>query len=270
MAKTRLSPVATFIERGYGQVEPNHLSAQRNGQVYAQLPAKSDISLLENGQFVKYDYANGVVDFTGAGEWMLVFNEVKVYREWESDQDFAMIKDNYVARVYSPIDGTLTGIANGQQLTQPRYYGGVDAQGHEIRVDEKGFPVAYDSDAYATATPARKLTTPADSYEWDSTDNPFAAEWDYRGPAMMPSGTVMVPRVLKTMPGDIYTTNCIIADSAPALGTVFYVGDKGYLTTTKKTTANDNGAVSGDMEWQVVKVYDLGDRQRAVKLMRIK
>ena len=25
---------------GYGQVEPNHLSAQRNGQIYAQLPAK--------------------------------------------------------------------------------------------------------------------------------------------------------------------------------------------------------------------------------------
>ena len=27
------------IERiGYGQVEPNHLSAQRTGQIYAQLP----------------------------------------------------------------------------------------------------------------------------------------------------------------------------------------------------------------------------------------
>ena len=82
---------------GYGQVEPNHLSAQRTGQIYAQLPAKSDINLLENGQFVKYNYADGVVDFEGEGEWMLVYNEVKLYdAPWrESYKDFAMIKDNY-------------------------------------------------------------------------------------------------------------------------------------------------------------------------------
>lgn len=82
---------------GYGQVEPNHLSAQRTGQIYAQLPAKNDINLLENGQFVKYNYADGVVDFEGEGEWMLVLNEVKLYdAPWrESYKDFAMIKDNY-------------------------------------------------------------------------------------------------------------------------------------------------------------------------------
>lgn len=82
---------------GFGQVEGNHLSAQRTGQIYAQLPAKNDINLLENGQFVKYNYADGVVDFTGEGEWMLVYNEVKLYDSpWrESYKDFAMIKDNY-------------------------------------------------------------------------------------------------------------------------------------------------------------------------------
>ena len=50
----------------FGQVEPNHLSAQRNGQIYAQLPVSNkktdgvnfDINVLENGQFVKYDYEN--------------------------------------------------------------------------------------------------------------------------------------------------------------------------------------------------------------------
>lgn len=82
---------------GFGQVEANHLSAQRTGQIYAQLPAKNDINLLENGQFVKYNYADGVVDFEGEGEWMLVLNEVKLYdAPWrESYKDFAMIKDNY-------------------------------------------------------------------------------------------------------------------------------------------------------------------------------
>ena len=82
---------------GFGQVEANHLSAQRTGQIYAQLPAKNDINLLENGQFVKYNYADGVVDFEGEGEWTLVYNEVKLYdAPWrESYKDFAMIKDNY-------------------------------------------------------------------------------------------------------------------------------------------------------------------------------
>jgi len=34
MAKTRLSN-AKFVERGYGQVEPNHMSGQKTGQLFA-------------------------------------------------------------------------------------------------------------------------------------------------------------------------------------------------------------------------------------------
>lgn len=90
--------MATTIKRvGYGQVEPNHLSAQKTGQIYAQLPAKTGIDLLENGQFVKYNYSDGVVDFEGAGEWMMVFNEVKIYDERESCKDFAMVRGNHIA-----------------------------------------------------------------------------------------------------------------------------------------------------------------------------
>jgi len=94
------SSQAAGVSYGYAQVEPNHLSAQRTGAIYAQLPCKSDIEVLENGQFVKYDYPEGVVDFTGKGEWMLVFNEVKVYYDRDTDADFAMKKSNYIARVY--------------------------------------------------------------------------------------------------------------------------------------------------------------------------
>lgn len=94
------SSQAAGVSYGYAQVEPNHLSAQRTGAIYTQLPCKSDIEVLENGQFVKYDYPEGVVDFTGKGEWMLVFNEVKVYHDRDTDADFAMKKSNYIARVY--------------------------------------------------------------------------------------------------------------------------------------------------------------------------
>lgn len=94
---------AAYVQYGYGQVEPNFLTAPQNGQVFAQLPADKDIELLENGQFVKYDMSAGVVNFDGVGPWRMVFNEVKVYRDRETDADFAMIKQNYNARVYSPL-----------------------------------------------------------------------------------------------------------------------------------------------------------------------
>ena len=94
--------MAKITRIGYGQVEPNHLSAQRTGQIYAQLPAVDSIKVLENGQFVKYDYANGKVNFNGEGEFMLVLNEVKLYDERETYKDFAMKVENYVGKVMVP------------------------------------------------------------------------------------------------------------------------------------------------------------------------
>lgn len=87
----------TIKRNGYGQVEPNHLSAQRTSQIYAQLPANKDIEILENGMFAKYDYAKNEVNFTGEGEFMLVLNEVKLYdTNRETYKDFAMKKENYL------------------------------------------------------------------------------------------------------------------------------------------------------------------------------
>ena len=116
MVYTERKSKASYVEHGYGQVEPNHLSAQRTGQIYAQLPAKKDITVLENGQFVKYNYADNMVDFDGEGEWMLVLNEIKLYHENEADSDFAMIRGNYLHNIYSPY-GT------PEEVYQSRYYG---------------------------------------------------------------------------------------------------------------------------------------------------
>lgn len=92
--------MAKYITRRaneYGQVEPNHLSAQRTAQIYAQLPANKDIEVLENGMFAKYDYAKNEVNFTGEGEFMLVLNEVKLYdTNRETYKDFAMKKEDYL------------------------------------------------------------------------------------------------------------------------------------------------------------------------------
>lgn len=236
---------ASYVEYGYGQVEPNHLSAQRNGQIYAQLPADPAIEQLEQGQFVKYDYRNGLVNFTGAGEWMLVFNEIKLYRDNQYDCEFAMLKDNYVARVYSPVDGMKVGPQNwtGRSRT---FNGKADSP----LVDKEGRPLE----------PAiEKVTAGPDMYELHYEEDPFHFESKV-DPALMPAGATMVPRVFKTMVGDIFTTNTI-NETELALGDVL-------------SPAAENGILSksGDdsMQWQVVKVYNLPDYQKAVKIMRIK
>lgn len=253
--KKNITSQASYVEYGYGQVEPNHLSAQRTGQIYAQLPAAADIEILEQGQFAKYDYANGEVNFTGAGEWMLVFNEIKLYREvngmQQRDCEFAMIKDNYQARIYSPFGYGLA--ADGETQTpdtvwdrQSRYYNGVDSEGKDsITIKDKTYK--YDD-----------VTAGPDMYELDYNEDPFHIEGPYKE-QRMPEGTTMVPRLLKTNVGDVYTTNTINAETL-SKGDTLTPGAKGILE------AGENDA----MTWQVVKVYTMPDHQKGVKIMRTK
>ena len=183
---------------GFGQVEPNHLSAQRTSQIYAQLPAASSINVLENGQYVKYDYANGEVNFTGEGEWMMVFNEIKLYDDrWrETYKDFAMRKENYTE---GSDDITHSGVG--------------------------------------------------------------------------PLKGQMVPRVIKTNIGDIYTTNCLKLANTDGKTEVtmedLSVADK--LIVNAQGYLEKKASVDGTepMVWQVVKKYTLADGQEAVKIMRI-
>ena len=236
--KKHITSQASFVEFGYGQVEPNHLSAQRTAQIYAQLPAASDINVLEQGQFVKYDYANGVVNFTGAGEWMLVYNETKLYREHQNDCEFAMLKDNYQARVYSPF-------GHQEADRQSRFYNGVDAEGNDS--------ITLGSNTYKFDD----VTAAPDMYELHYNENPFHIEGPYHE-ARMPQGTTMVPRVFKTNVGDIFTTNTVNAETL-AVGDTLKVGATGILEP----------GTDDKMTWQVVKVYTMPDHQRAVKIMRI-
>lgn len=200
--------MATITRVGFGQVEPNHLSAQRTAQIYAQLPAASDIKVLENGQFVKYDYAKGECNFSGAGEWMMVFNEVKLYDDFwrESYKDFAMLEENY----------TEGGIVSHPGL-------GIGGPSFEGR---------------------------------------------------------MVPRVIKTNVGDIYTTNCLTAANTNGKAIVEWdlttedledlAKSPVYVAPNAKGFLAKAENAEGDFVWQVVKFYTMADGQPAVKLMRVK
>ena len=287
---------AGYVEFGYGQVEPNHLSAQKTGQIYAQLPANKNINVLEQGQFVKYDYAangNGIgeVNFTGEGEWMLVYNEIKLYRnhpdgskQW--DCEFAMLKDDYQARIYSPYDWEHTEV----EYHNGMYLNGVDEKGnksmtvtHNVELNADGKTVTIAGDVYDVAENKftyngkeyslvdGKVTVPVvyayddvtkdveDIYEMGFTNDP----WKKLGIAhekKMPAGTSMIPRVFKTNVGDIMTTNTIF-DKTVAVGDKLAPrAEDGILAKTE----NAEGMV-----WQVVKVYTMPDGQKGAKVMRI-
>jgi hypothetical protein len=234
--KKNITSQAGYIQAngyGYGQVEPNHLSAQATKEVYAQLPAAADINILENGQFAKYDYAKGVVDFTGPGEWLLVWNEIKLYRDHQMDCEFAMIRDNYQARVYSPYDSDKSGVE-----LQSRYYNGKDAEGNDI--DD------------VTAAP--------DMYELHYNEDPFHFLGKYQEKMMPEAGSSMVPRLMKTHVGDIFTTNMIADEDVALEDELSPRAEDGILSKSG----------DGSIVWQVVKIYTMPDGQPGVKLMRIK
>lgn len=259
-----------YVELGYGQVEPNHLSAQRTAQIYAQLPADPSIEVLEQGQFVKYDYAAGLVNFTGKGEWMLVYNETKLYREHQLDCEFAMIKGNYQARVYSPLNGDkaaeeMYGPTRFLQGRREKWNGTSFDALDEIKTDING-DIAVDGGSVADYSVA---STVHDYYEMNDINNPDIVEEERKRlfmklravkhpEKMMPTGTTMVPRVFKTNVGDHYTTNMIL-ESELAVGDILAPNDKGILVK------DDSQA----MKWQVVKVYTMPDHQKGVKILRI-
>lgn len=89
--------MALLTKVGYGQVEPNHLSAQRTAQIYAQhVWAKGTDTELQNGSFLKYD-----ATVTGTGEFMLVYNEIKLYdSKRQGYKDFAI-------KVAETVDGEI-------------------------------------------------------------------------------------------------------------------------------------------------------------------
>ena len=164
--------MATIKRIGYGQVEPNHLSGIVTGQIYAQLPAHvktsevgsaNSITQLEQGQFAKYDYAAGEVNFTGDGEFMLVYNEEKLYDErFQSHKDFVYKTADFTdAKIYPRLIKTNVGDiittntfeANTSNTAETQ--GVAISEGNYLQVGTTGFlEVAQSSGTAATTMPS--------------------------------------------------------------------------------------------------------------------
>ena len=136
-----------FKRIGYGQVEPNQLSGIKTGQIFASLPLDKNVKVLQNGEFMYYDYASGSVNATAtaeaAPEPYLVYQEIKIYEDWLSYKDFAMIRvgDNYVTN--DPAIGRLTS-ANADGTI---YGDGAKTEGASI--DHSDYQAGYRMDGIA-------------------------------------------------------------------------------------------------------------------------
>ena len=229
--------MANFVRNGYGQVEPNQLSAQKTGQIYARLPLDKEVDVLQNGEFMYYDYANGTVNAGKAkdtaagtvatqGEPMLVFNEIKLYEPfWRTSyKDFAMFRVNYT----DPTTGVVTKGENyvTSALATQRYGDGAD-----------------------------NIGVPAD---------PAHTEYGYRMDGF-------APRLFKTNIGDIYTTNMVKTGVEYAKGDLL-VPVKNNTSKTlqlEKFTATTENPTPEGMAWHVVQVYTMPDGQDGLKLQRV-
>lgn len=173
--------MANFTRIGFGQVEPNQLSAQKTGQIYASLPLDESVKVLQNGEFMYYSYADNKVtaEPTVPGqEPMLVFNEIKIYEDYLRLKDFAMIRvgDNYV--------------------TNPAAVG---------RVTQANYGWADGVDTYGDGS----LNVPATISPEHSERQ--AAKYRMDG---------FAPRMFKTNVGDVFTTNMVKTDVEYAVGNV--------------------------------------------------
>lgn len=230
---------AAMVKRGFGQVEPNHLSARFTGEIYAQLACDVSITKLENGQFMKYNYANGTVDTKGPGEWMLVYNEIKLYRDWETDEDFAMLARDYNGYVYSPVGQNSAGTMMEADLTKT--FGN---QQYDFDPETGRLPVGSTYSREVLETPAYMMNT-----NYANATGTEAKTND------------IVPRLFKTHEGDIFTTNMVDAQwDAVKVGDMLKVNENGILTPGEDEK----------FQWQIVKKYTLPDMQPAVKVMRVK
>lgn len=124
----------------FAQVEVNHMSAPRDGGVYAQLPADESIETLEQGMIVKYDMTAGKVSLSGDGVYAMVYNEEKLYDERKQmHRDYAMQKSDFYDGVMTP---RVLRLSAGDIFTTNAVAKGSYSKGDKLSVGSDGFLAA--------------------------------------------------------------------------------------------------------------------------------
>jgi hypothetical protein len=282
--------MAVLSKNGYGQVEPNHLTAQRTGQIYAQLPVEAETladlvtpGIVQNGMFLDYDYAkNSVVApaLGGSNLTMLVMNEIRTYADFLTPKDYAQIATGTTAGIglsnEAPVlykSATLATIAqNGatgvitltvtaatsNSLTTGSIIslsGLVTASGNSLTSLNGTYTIA--TNGGVTSTINTSGTTTISTSTTASNIIVYAA-----GTA---SFNTVYPRLYKINVGDIITTNLVDSTNGLisdfAIGDILVPGTNGVLVKSTFSTAS--------VVFKVAGITTTPDLQSAVKLQCI-
>lgn len=240
---------ATAINRvGYGQVEPNKLIGIKTGDIHNMLPLDESVKVLQNGEFMFYDYVTNSVTATPTAMTVpyMVWNEIKIYEDWLALKDFAMIRvgENYVTN--NPAVGRVTSV----NVDGTIYGDGALTTSTELTYDEDGNPTGE-------VRVDRQHT-----------------DYGYRMNGI-------VPRMLGTYVGDVMTTNMVGMFEDDEKNKTELKYEQGTILALRKTVRNTlelvpydfaktkNAALAETLKYVIVQDYTMPDGQRGFKLQRI-
>ncbi len=158
--------MAKLEKIGYGQIEPNRLSAQKTKQIFAQLPLAEGVNICENGMVMVYDMEAGVARFPAedeAGSVIgLVMNEIILEDDrYQEDKDYAMFNhpetQYQAAMTQCPrIFGLVVGDTFTTNALEVLSASALPAVGTAMSFNAEGYWVAVD-EATSTKLPIAKV-----------------------------------------------------------------------------------------------------------------
>ena len=277
--------MAVITKNGFGQVEPNHLSSQRTGQVYAQLSVEPETlvnlatpGIVQNGMFLDYNYAkNSVVASPSGGSklTMLVMNEVRTYADFLTPKDFAQIATGTSAGIglsnEAPVrfkSATLVAAsqAGSTGITTITVTAGTYESittGSVISFTGLIGELVYLNGTFTVVTNGGNTSTINTSGTISGSTTVSSVSTSSTILVYGPGGTAfntVYPRMYKIEPGDIITTN-LVSNADLSVGDTLSVGVNGVLQKVNVGTQS--------VLFKVAAITTTPDLQPAVKIQCI-
>jgi hypothetical protein len=278
--------MALLSKSGFGQVEPNHLSSQRTGQIYAQLPVEQAAlasivtpGIIQNGMFLDYDYAKQSVVAPlkpgGSALTMLVMNEIRTYADFLTPKDYAQIANGTTAGIglsnEAPANfGSVTiesiGRATGGVVTFKVTSPSIVSTGSVVSFSSLAGTFAALNKTYTVVTSGGLTSTALDLVETfiNATTTATARVLVY-GAGGTASFNTVYPRLFKIEAGDIITTNLVSSPNGAIsdfiVGDTLCPGTDGVLALISASTTGSQKLV-----FRVAAISTTPDLQVGLKL----
>ena len=278
--------MALLSKNGFGQVEPNHLSSQRTGQIYAQLPVEQAAlasivtpGIIQNGMFLDYDYAKQSVVAPlkpgGSALTMLVMNEIRTYADFLTPKDYAQIANGTTAGIglsnEAPVNfGSVTiesiGRATGGVVTFKVTSPSIVSTGSVVSFSSLTGTFAALNKTYTVVTSGGLTATAQDLVETfiNATTTATQRVLVY-GAGGTASFNTVYPRLFKIQAGDVITTNLVSSPNGAIsdfiVGDTLCPGTDGVLALISASTTGSQA-----IQFRVAAISTTPDLQVGLKL----